>query len=463
MSGVQIGKKGNMKVFASCLIVGIFFTIWFCISYFQLPMGDDILYQFKYGASWYMDQPPVPVGEHITNLRGVFENSCYTYLYWSGRIIGYALLPLISLWGLGFVAVLSALINETVILIIMRLIYKEEKLTKAFLQHPAILVLTHVLVFAFGRYMDYLSMWTFTSIYTISVLLFLAILFKTQKAEKSRFEISAKDILQLNILGFFMGISHEVYGAILILILGIKFILRLKKGNILRYLMSYLGLGIGYLICFFAPGNIVRMNSAHDADINNPISQKFMTSLLNHIYVGTGEKYLVCLLSVFVILCVTFALLIKSIHLLPFIKSILADNYEYIIGAIFSIFIWMASSYVPSYGILLFMCFYTIVLCDIILKISSKNRNIVVLNSYMSGIVMLCVVVWYLSWIPNLISSTIEIRQQIKTGLSSGNAEIVVMKYPDEIDNVYTFHNYRNNGYSDEVDIKYWGKPLVFK
>lgn len=330
------------------MILSVLFVI--LVSYSRPPVGDDILLSFFGYFSPYYNPDGFVLGDRIHSIFQAFQSVKETYMNWGGRVVGFFLMPFISIYGDWFIAVANALVLLGIILSTGVLIFGNIK--KVLLQ-PFFLIFGFLVFvyFYFGIY--YLLMWAMMAPYGVSALLCLVYVYFIQRVYDCK-NIYIKDIIFINLLGFTTGITHEIYVLVMCVFLLVLFIQSKEK---IKHLICNIGIFVGAILCVFAPGNFVRMKSVHDVSIFDPYIIKLAKSIITHIHaiLGYGLYLLPICLFLFVLFCILLflnrknlgALLKESKALIPYFFVLLSSP-----------FIWAIASYVPSYGLVLFTAFF---------------------------------------------------------------------------------------------------------
>ncbi len=449
-------KKNTLLSIFVILFFGLF---WFLICYYQLPRGDDVLFQFSTGMTYYLDNTEQMLGNQITNFEELIDSVIYIYNVWSGRIIGYLLIPLLSIFGQVFTSLLSSIIFNLIIINVVLLIWNKNNMKQEIFSHPLGILLLNIIIFLLGHYMGYMTMWTFVSIYGVSTLLYLFLLNWTNFLFKKNFNIGLFLIIISNLVGFIAGLTHEVIGAISILMLLVKFyyMVRNTKISIFKVAINYVGLIIGYTICFFAPGNFIRMQSSHDSGIHSMFLEKARRSIFSHIKIILENPYF---LGILIFVFLTYLLL--KINNNNSIK-IIGKNFVFLIGIVFSIFIWSFSSYVPSYGLLFYICLVCIVVFRIYDDCFKITKMVKIINKFTTSITILLILIVFafnMVWVNDLININNERRNLINF---SKEKKVNIPKLPESTNNNFTMNNYSNmqRNFNTKYYRRYYGKHIL--
>jgi hypothetical protein len=455
------------RILLSSFVIAFFGMFYYLICYNQFPYGDDVLMQFSTGISFYLDIPNPTLGKQITSLPILFESVLNIYKVWSGRIVGASLTPLLTMFGRKFTAGFSAVVFLLIIFNVGALIdsHKEDKM-KIF-QNPLRLVLLNLMIIALGGFKGGMTMWIMVSIYGFSTLLYLIMLNITNVLCKNNFNSKVSSIIIINLFGFLAGLTHEVIGAISILMIFIKCfeVFLKKKASFFNIVYHYIGLILGYFICFIAPGNFVRMNSSHDKEIKNSFFTKLDVSLDVHSLIIHGYKNICYFI---IILLLIYCVIKVNTKIISTLKIIIIDNYQFILGIIFSILIWSFASYVPTYGLLFYMC----LVCIILFRIYDECNRIKTFN--LSGfnyklatpitlVLLILIFLYNYSCLSNLRSVTNSREVLIHSAKNKFKDSVIVPAYKD-VDNLFfTLDSSANNqeSFDSEYYIKYYGIHII--
>jgi hypothetical protein len=463
--GVHMIKKSQLAL--TSLVTAFFGMFYYLICYNQFPYGDDVLMQFSTGISFYLDIPNPALGKQITSLPIIFESVLNIYKVWSGRIVGSSLNPMLTILGRKFTAGFSAIVFLLIVFNIATLIDSHKENNMKVFQNPVRLILLNLMIFVLGGFKGLMTMWVMVSIYGVSTLLYLIMLNITIGLCKNDFNSKVAYIIFINIIGFAAGLTHEVIGAISILMIFIKCfeVFWKKKVSFFNIIYHYIGLILGYFICFIAPGNFVRMNSSHDEGIRKPFLTKLQSSLDAHSTVIYGYKNIFALIIIVLLIYCVIKVRIKKVSNL---KVIIASNYQFILGIIFSIIIWSFGSYVPSYGLLFYMCLVCIIFFRIYDECTKSNTLNIDRFKYkvatpITLLLLALIFIYNYAWLSNLRSVTRNREILIDSAKNNSYDTAVVPAYKDVNNLFYTTDNSGNNqeSFDSEYYIEYYGIHII--
>lgn len=451
-------------IFVLALIAG-FTAVWI---FFHEPIGDDVLCYFQGALTDYLPEFETKLGPRITTFSQVFRELKFTYLYWSGRMPGYALGLVGRLLPKSGQAILTALLYTCNVFLTLRIVHRDSR--KA-LSSPvsAMILFTSLYWFRIGAFYTY--MWTMTSIYALATCLCLlyinlAVVDEQQGRKRNLFIIS--------IVGFLAGFSHEVISLCTIAVVGTFWLISvIRKEQKWYTLFRHTGLGIGYLFCFFAPGNFYRMHQPHDI-IETGYLYRLYRSFNTHLSILFGSQSggtAMIAARVLAVLAVFVFILIVIKKDTTKLLSLLEENSGFLAGGAVSILAWAMTPRVPSYGLDLW-----IVLCYIVLfKIVNLLPNIIPslrpigkkLALQMVCVFLLVICFAASSWKELADSATVfSKRQQLAAdAVSRGAAEVVVPAYPDSLSPQRFYMGYINgqNQYDTCYYQMFYGTLLIIE
>lgn len=356
--------------YISIAIIVLFFLLYGFIFAVSEPVGDDVLSHFNRGLNLYLDDEPNSFGYRITSFRQVFGAMKVFYLKWSGRMTGYFFVFSGSLMPRLLRAVLAVTVYILNILLALRLVYGT---IKKVLCHPIAFEVLFLATYWFKPGSSYSKMWTMVGVYGIPLLL--CLLYYNLARSDGKWRAYGPALILFQLLGILTGLSNEISGAILISMLGIDWLVRvLSKKDRWTSLFWHTGLGIGYLLCFFAPGNFHRMKQSHDAAIyTKPLSERIWTSYITHQSVlkfNTPVLWykfnfpILWYMLILLLLIALISLLLEcgSCGILKTGKRFLLRNFPFLAGGAISILAWGCVSHAPEYGLDFFICIFYIIL-----------------------------------------------------------------------------------------------------
>lgn len=445
----------------------------FCfITAVSEPVGDDILLHFDQGLTLYLDDEPHVIGERITSLRQVFNAVKYSYLKWSGRVTGYFFAFSISLIPRLFRALLTAAVYVSNVLLALRLVYGS---IKRVLYHPITFEVLFLAMYWFKPDGSYSKMWTMVSVYGIP--LFLSLLYCNLAYSEDIWQTSRSSLIFFQLLGLFTGLSNEISGAILISMLGLDWLTRiLSKKSHWTSLFGHSGLGIGYLLCFFAPGNFHRMVQAHDATLyTKTLAERMQASYTMHQTILKSDWQVLRYMLILLLLAAVISLLLEcSSHgILKTSKRFFLRNLPFLSGGAISILAWGCVSYAPAYGMDFFICvFYIILLRTIdiehILERSkfSHCKNTAQITCSLIAVVLCAMFLkaqW--RWLKSYTFDTLQRQILISAAVEDGCNEVVVPAYSGSSSHplVWVGPLNQQSQYDTPFCIAYWNTHIIIQ
>ena len=419
-------------------------------------MGDDVLFASENGIKYYLDGVDYTPGMKLTSIFQVFKELAYTYRYWSGRILGYFfayggwILPRILR---AFITSIILVFNSLMVVKISRRITYSETLKYV----PLIIIALFSLYWwPIGTYYTY--MWTFISEYQIPMLLGLLYydyLFINKGSSK---------IVNFA-LGFLLGISHEIITLSFIVLIVLRIIIDRNKENKSRTILKSWPLFIGYIICFFAPGNFYRRGQSHDI-VNTSYAERFERcrewhwTILTH---STWSKIIFyTFLAVISILLVILIIKRRRIKICDFLDGACF----FIVGLVF-IPIWALMPRITLYGLTFWMVGVYIFIFNINNELSVTIEGCKIfkwkfLNVY-AALLIAFLVLYYYNEVSDV--STIANNRRIAAheALEKGWSEVYVDRYPDTLSKErYSLKTLNNQDeYDQPYYITFWGCRLI--
>ena len=449
----------------SILFILLFITF---ISYYREPLGDDVLTQFTKGGMLYIDGYKGSVGNQIKDLSSLCQSVKWFYLNWGGRIVGATLMPLLSLFGFTFTAISTGICFVCLILLAGLLIFRNKK---ELLKHPLVIILLFLFLFYFNPFINFLLMWTFVSIYVVSlILLGTYYYFSQQILVFNNIPLTNRNMILFNFLGFFAGFTHEVFSfTILSLILFLTLKEIIKNKSPIRKLFYHTGLFIGTILCIFAPGNFNRLSGSHDAI---PMAQPFITKLYlvfmktAHAIVGVNKISFIIYAILIAIILIKHTIEItndKNTLLLSLIKNNCVDMFF----LFYVIMVWSIFPYMGAYGTILFLFWFSVLIFKNV-YVYNPGRMDFFISKFEQSLLGLFVVISIVSilgahdysWMSSMAKTTIERRIIIKNAIKENVKQVDILLYDANVSNRFTFYNYNNyerHSNKTESYIKYFG------
>lgn len=455
----------KFKLAICVIIIGLFFVITSFFVYINEPIGDDVLGMFDNALFLYLDEFEYTIGSRITSLRQVIEQLKLIYLYWSGRMPGYTIMYIGRLTPRFVTSIITASIAIGICIFSLKIVYKD---MRNGLKHILLFVIIWLAVFWYKQGLYYTYMWTLSSIYSTTPFFCLAYYALAFSDQKHKWNTRNKKVFLagLQVLGLVAGWSHEVLSITMIVIVGIKWILDVKNKKVKWYgLFMHSGLGIGYLLGFFAPGNFNRMHESHDQTSIN-VLMRIINSIKIHINILKSTSRGMCYLSVIIMILAIFALvrLFAKKGVKGGIVLFLESNIQFIIGGIMSIIAWGLVNHVVSYGLDLWIIIVYIVLFQTIrLGFEDICINTEWIQTMCGLILTLVVIVINADEVATYADVSLERRSRIREALEDNQEEVLVPAYPDTL-SLYRYrlsHLNSQESYDTEYYRKYYGIHVI--
>lgn len=165
-----IKRKKNIKlIFGTMVVILVTCFTWY-FSWINEPIGDDILCYYDRALTLYLDEFERDIGQRITNFSQIQQELKFAYLYWTGRMPGYAFNYVGKLLPKFVQALLTALIFSSNVFLALRIGFKS---SKKVLSSPLSFGVLWLVLYWYRPEVYYTYMWTMVSIYSFSVLLVL--------------------------------------------------------------------------------------------------------------------------------------------------------------------------------------------------------------------------------------------------------------------------------------------------
>lgn len=462
-SSIICNEKSELAI--CMMIIGLFFLITWFFVYVNEPFGDDVLGMFSGGSSYYLDEVEPMLGSRITSLSQVMEALKTSYLYWTGRMPGTVILRIGMLMP-GFVtSLITAVITIGICILPLKILYKD---IRKGVKHILYFVIIFLAVFWYKTHLYFTYMWTMTSIYSTTVffcLAYYALAFSDQE-HKSNIRHKKIYLVGLQVLGLVAGWSHEVLSITMIAIVGVKWIIDVKNKNVKWYgLFMHTGLGIGYLLGFFAPGNFNRMHQSHDQtsiDVLTRIKISFQMHISILISPSRGMRYLFGIIVVLAIIALIRLLMNKGIK--EGIAIFLTNNLPFIWGGVMSIIAWGLVNHVAVYGLDLWIVIAYILLFQTIkMGFEDISINTEWIQTMCGLVLALVVIVINVNEVATYANVSLERRSRIREALENNQDEVVVPMYSNTLPTYRYLLRYLNGQewYDGEAYREYYGIHII--
>ncbi|MEI7848468.1 MAG: DUF6056 family protein [Chloroflexota bacterium] len=458
-----IGRKlNNLNIILSLGVMGYISYFIFTIVYYRIPFGDDILCQFFDGVRFYHDDKTSQfLGEQILNLSTSLNNVYASYFTWGARLIGYFLIPFLSIFGTIFTALFTVGCFLGIILLTVKNIYFKDNP----FNHPVSLLFCFLAFFYFDKGIGQLLMFTMTTIYAFSV--FLLLIFFTLLRTLIEKNIPPDKILYLfvNLLGLFAGITHEVYAVIFLFIsfavITISVTEKIKRKQFYYYLI---GLTLGILIMYTAPGNFVRMAQSHDANrMVTPLLARISNSFTNfEVFPKNNSqlfyKFFTCLYLVYLLQG------LKRIRT----KTPITFEDIFFWSAIGMVIFWGIFPFAPPYARFGFLVLISIACLSALSKVDLLTKLCLgKWKQYLSVLLLIIILsnlyVTDAHWMGVFQNHSIRWQETVQEAKASHKEFVYVQKFPSEVANRFTQSKIMNNEKSYKTDyyLRYFGILII--
>lgn len=431
------------------------FGFYFCVCFFQMPKGDDLLAPFYMGFMHYVDGYELNSLERTETIAQAINQFISYYLQFNGRLTmlfqGY-LLNKVGWFG---ISLISSEVYVLTILLIGRIGLRS---WEAVVKSPFFLVLTSLYMYELTATGSYIEMWTFVCQYGVPTLLYLLYYMLITNFYELE-EISKWKVAGIGALGVIAGACHECLGALCIFLVSIRTSsLLVNKKICLKKVWINAGLLFGYICTLFAPGNFKRLLSEHDvARFSLGIVGKIQTSIESHFLAFGGlQKSVVILVGIFFIFIV-----LSFVRNKMTILSIIKENSEIILTLFASVIMWAVfAPPVPQYG----LQFWKALLIIWLLRGIATNICSVKVWNVLS---VMALAIWvYINgtWMPDLIRVTTERQVQIAEAVENKQDVVYVSQYPESTNRWLTHFNMANqNKFESVYAIEYYGTKVLIK
>lgn len=455
------GNKATEKIFRDGSKVRVLISIigfefiavcFFLMCRYRFPVGDDVLSQFEDTIYFYLDDYNVSQLEFIPikSLNQIFNYVVQLYFLWSGRLLEPVLQPALGILGRNFTAIISVCIYMGAVLLAGRLICNN---IKTVFHHPCMVIVLSSLVCLYNFALELLIMWTMSIIYGYSLLMYLLMMNVTKDMVYGN---KKYNILFVNIVGFMAGISHELIGAWFISQLMFVIFLKNKFNNFLWLIKYYVGLIIGYLICFFAPGNFNRMHQKHDAGMWDPYWHKLLSSFQTHLGMLLNFEGFGKFIFVFTIISalVAFGIIIKKHKKKTAIKKVIF----FTVNIITSIFFWSLVSCTPNYGVIGALIYLILAFFVLINEIDCNKIFTVIVMFVLFGVLADNAV-----FMNQFVRESLVRETRVREGIEKRETEVHVDAYSSNLNRNFLLKSYVDNNkqFSEPYYIKFYGIRII--
>lgn len=426
-------------------------------------IGDDVSGVFVNATAYYLGESHVEY-YRVESFEQFIDSIVFLYNNWGGRILGY------FISGLGFVspmwcrAIIGSFFQVGNCILIIRLACNSRS---GIVKHSVALILIYCVMYWYRPLAYFNYMWTFLSFYEASLFAALLYIILSRTYEKH----SVINEILLQILGFMVGISHEMFLGLTIVIVGLDWLKKVKNRQLrIKSIIHHLGLLMGTPICFLAPGNFSRYNSAHEDAIRAiPFYERLEASFMGHLNILFPQNMFVkiafLLLIVWAFLC-TFRLF-KTHNSKDEIHRILNKTGIFIIAGVASIVSWGVMPKTQAYGLSFWIALVFVVL--ILMINNSSNMPLKIRCPLFEPLLVLfMIVLLVVNEYPRMeafVQTSQERKALISQAVLEKKGEVIVPRYPEECKSERINFDYLNNqNFYDEPYVDaYYGIHVLIK
>lgn len=481
----------SIKKITFCKLCSIFsiavLAVFLFLLRYDLPLyGDDIGGLVANNPdNTYIDEN-VAVGECTLDLdfspKASWNRLRRSYFSWDGRVVTKLVTPLVRMIfalpdGMNWVffSIYIAGMLFVMFLLTIRAICGSINVG---MKEPVIVFLTGILLFCVPSYsyayMSRLIMYTFTNIYVISIIMYLAFYMLIRGVYERYAAVQADDgstcrsdgrlcgtltLIGINLSGALAGLSHEAHGVIFGVVLLTQMLRFWFTNNWkirIRSMFLYPGYVIGFCVCFFAPGNFNRAAQSHESALR---TVSLFTRLFNSIYIHTYVAYKIWIFPLVVLPVLAVVLIVLLYRRVLGWKEVfmaVVRNLEWYLGFAMSAVTWGIVARVMTYGMLAANVLLVIgvirtfrelwsLAAERISASEKKNRGAVTVLAGMSVVAVMGLLFWYSSQISAVHRTADVWRAHIRVARKVGMEEIEVPAYPEGLDHRFYDLNAMNN------------------
>lgn len=430
----KMGRLRRLLSESSTFGIGIVVLVTILMAFFSYiyePTGDEILGAFDSSLTYYLDDYSDELGERIVSLNQVGTLLKFIYLNWSGRLTGYTLNLLGYLLPKAGLAIITSLMYTSVCLLALRIVFSD---CKSILSHSVYFLVLYSALFWTKPYVYFTLMWTMTSIYVSSLLL--CLLYYNIGVLDSQREKSTGKWFAVQIVGVLAGVSHEVIALCLISTILTKWIIDVVYGEVrFKSVFQHVGLGIGYVIGFFSPGNFSRIGESHDV-VTEDFLSRIINSLSSHIYILRSEDSWMTMVgaSLAILACISLIYLLCKKKSVYGVRWIVKEIAPLAVGGMVSIIVWAIMPKVSDYGLDLWIVLVYLIIIKMIEEARKNWSFSDVLIQNLSGILLISfILVFYWNETVSYHSVYSERMDRIQSAVENGQTEVKVPLYPQQI------------------------------
>ena len=460
-------KNTNHEYNNALYIISVFFlsimgVFLFLIIRFRPCVGDDILNSFTGGLFYYVHPEKIVEEEHLGKQYATLSDAIgyaeFYYFNWGGRLLTGMTDGLLVIAGRTITAIIGSLTYVWIVIAGLRLVFKK---IGEVLRHPFFVVTVGALILLYNNTMDMSIMRVMISLYGFSLSIYLLYLNLCIDCLEKK-ENQKRYYVLLNVVGFVAGITHELLGTWFILQIFFQQIKYWKKnGFSLTQLKQYIGLLVGYLICFLSPGNFIRLYNPHEKGLSRPLSERMRSSFYQHItciteYETMGKYFFV------VLILVTF---VSFVYILIHKEySTLHKASEFLGAIVLSVFLWGMMPYTRGYALMGIILYSLLGMVELVYQVELLSKYRYSRMSIMIPVILMIMAFCdNLMWIPSMVNQAVVREKTIEEAVANNQKEVFVHKFSDECDkNIMMLENVDEQGeYDWFYTCQYYGTHVV--
>ncbi|MCI6107145.1 MAG: DUF6056 family protein [bacterium] len=338
-------KKIDKTKISIIVILGLIYISMLILNFITPLIMDD--YNYAFGLNG-----------RLNSISDIFNYQIWFYLNWGGRNVAHFIAQLFLMNNKIIFNIINPIIYTLMVYLIYNLIKGKNK------HNPLYLILIHFALWfftpVFGQSFIWLTgasnyLWT-----TTIILIFLNIFIHLETSSK---KYNIVQIVLFGILGIIAGWTNENSGASLLFML-IAYIIMTKlieKRKLKKiHVAGITGALIGFIIMIAAPGNYVRSSGFED---NSFFIIKWIKRAIS--ITQTGERYLLCLAIISVVLISIYIYKKQKINKKIFI---------YFIGLIIAMYSMIASPTFPERSWTIIIIYAIIINGILLYNLEIKNQ-----------------------------------------------------------------------------------------
>lgn len=229
-------------------------------------------------------------------------------------------------------------------------------------------------------------------------------------------------------------------------------------------LFRHTGLGIGYLFCFFSPGNFYRSNQSHDV-VTSSYFERLKGSCIIHFRALTGNTASKWIFIISLLAAYTLLIILLTNKENKKIMQFLFEHIDLMVSGLCSVFIWAMTPKCPQYG----MDWWILTVYIVIFGMGSKLEKYFQVKQAVKIICPLVIIIAFtfgnIREIYSYEKVSYERRQLVEIALDNHESEVIVPKFDESL----SVDRYEISGLNDQTQYdseyfqKYYGTHLVIE